>query len=48
MNGMRWIVATSLRYRYLVLFVAVMLVFFGIGQVRTMGSMYSPSSRRRK
>src|SRR6185503_247290 len=36
MNGMRWIVATSLRYRYLVLFVAVMLVFFGIGQVRTM------------
>jgi Cu/Ag efflux pump CusA len=36
MNEMRWIVATSLRFRYLVLFVAAVLVIFGVGQIRTM------------
>ena len=36
MNGMRWVVAASLRYRYLVLFVAIAMVFFGIGQIRSM------------
>jgi Cu/Ag efflux pump CusA len=36
MNEMRWIVASSLRYRYLVLFVAAVLVIFGIGQIRNM------------
>ena len=36
MNEMRWIVATSLRYRYLVLFIAAVLVIFGIGQIRAM------------
>ncbi|HXF64838.1 MAG TPA: efflux RND transporter permease subunit, partial [Caldilineaceae bacterium] len=36
MKEMRWIVATSLRFRYLVVFVAAALMFFGIGQIRTM------------
>lgn len=36
MNEMRWIVATSLRFRYLVIFVAAVLVVFGISQIRTM------------
>jgi Putative silver efflux pump len=36
MNEMRWLVASSLRYRYLVLFIATALVVFGIGQIRTM------------
>jgi CzcA family heavy metal efflux pump len=36
MNEMRWIVATSLRYRYLVVFVAAVLIIFGIGQIRAM------------
>ena len=36
MNEMRWIVATSLRFRYLVVFVAAALIFFGIGQIRAM------------
>src|SRR5512138_204295 len=33
---MQWIVATSLRFRYLVVFSAAALVIFGIGQMRTM------------
>lgn len=36
MNEMRWIVATSLRYRYLVVFAAAVLMIFGIGQIRAM------------
>ncbi|MFN8445746.1 MAG: efflux RND transporter permease subunit [Caldilineaceae bacterium] len=36
MNEMRWIVATSLRYRYLVVFVAAILMIFGVGQIRNM------------
>jgi CzcA family heavy metal efflux pump len=36
MNEMRWIVATSLRFRYLVVFVAAALIVFGIGQIRAM------------
>jgi CzcA family heavy metal efflux pump len=36
MNEMRWIVATSLRFRYLVVFIAAALIFFGIGQIRRM------------
>jgi CzcA family heavy metal efflux pump len=36
MNEMRWIVATSLRFRYLVVFVAAVLIIFGIGQIRAM------------
>ena len=36
MNEMRWIVATSLKYRYLVIFTVAVLIFFGIGQIRTM------------
>src|SRR5690349_17071238 len=33
---MQWIVATSLRFRYLVVFSAAALVVFGIGQMRTL------------
>ncbi|OUC06008.1 acriflavin resistance protein, partial [Litorilinea aerophila] len=33
---MRWIVASSLKYRYLVVFLAAILMFFGIDQIRTM------------
>jgi CzcA family heavy metal efflux pump len=36
MNEMRWIVATSLRFRYLVVFIAAVLIIFGIGQIRAM------------
>ena len=36
MNEMRWIVATSLRYRYLVVFAAAVLMIFGIGTIRAM------------
>jgi len=36
MNEMRWIVAMSLRYRYLVVFAAAVLMIFGIGQIRAM------------
>jgi CzcA family heavy metal efflux pump len=36
MNEMRWIVATSLRFRYLVVFIAAALMVFGIGQIRSM------------
>lgn len=36
MNEMRWIVAMSLRFRYLVVFIAAALMIFGIGQIRTM------------
>lgn len=36
MNEMRWIVAMSLRYRYLVVFVAAALMIFGIGRIRNM------------
>ena len=36
MNEMRWIVATSLRYRYLVVFAAAILMIFGISQIRQM------------
>ena len=36
MKEMNWIVATSLRSRYLVAFIAVALMVFGIGQIRTM------------
>lgn len=36
MNEMRWIVASSLKYRYLVVFLAAILMFFGIDQIRTM------------
>ena len=33
---MRWIVATSLRYRYLVVFAAAALMFFGVSQIHEM------------
>ena len=33
---MRWIVATSLRFRYLVVFTAAVLMLFGIGQIQAM------------
>ncbi len=36
MRVMTWIVATSLRYRYLVVFVALTLMFVGIGQIGDM------------
>jgi CzcA family heavy metal efflux pump len=36
MKEMNWIVATSLRFKYLVAFIAVALMVFGIGQIRTM------------
>ncbi|MDX1414249.1 MAG: efflux RND transporter permease subunit [Candidatus Promineifilaceae bacterium] len=36
MNEMQWIVAKSLKYRYLVVFVAAILMIFGIGQIRNM------------
>lgn len=36
MNEMKWIVAKSLKYRYLVIFAAAVLVFFGVGQIRNM------------
>lgn len=36
MNEMRWIVAMSLRFRYLVVFVAAALMVFGIGRIRNM------------
>ena len=36
MKEMNWIVATSLRFRFLVAFIAVVLMVFGIGQIRTM------------
>ncbi|HMN26696.1 MAG TPA: efflux RND transporter permease subunit [Caldilineaceae bacterium] len=36
MNEMRWIVATSLRFRYLVVFVAAVLMIFGVAQIRNM------------
>ncbi len=36
MNTLRWIVAASLRFRYLVVFIATALMVFGIGQIRTM------------
>ena len=32
---MRWIVQTSLRYRYLVIFLAVVLMAFGISRLRS-------------
>lgn len=33
---MHWIVATSLRFRYLVVFAATALILVGIGQIRGM------------
>ena len=36
MNEMQWIVAKSLKYRYLVVFAAAVLMVFGIGQIRNM------------
>src|SRR5689334_16423404 len=36
MREMQWIVATSLRYRYLVVFLAATLLIFGIAQIRAM------------
>lgn len=36
MNEMRWIVATSLRYRYLVVFVAAVLTLLGISRISEM------------
>ncbi len=36
MNEMRWIVAKSLRFRYLVVFLALVLMVFGFSQIRTM------------
>ncbi|NCF66542.1 MAG: AcrB/AcrD/AcrF family protein, partial [Chloroflexi bacterium] len=36
MNWMQWIVATSLRYRYLVVFIAAILMIFGISQIGNM------------
>lgn len=36
MNEMRWIVAASLRFRYLVVFVAAILLIFGISQISNM------------
>ena len=36
MRELHWIVAISLRYRYLVAFIAVLLIIFGVAQVRAM------------
>lgn len=36
MRELHWIVAVSLRFRYLVVFLSVVLIIFGISQVRTM------------
>ena len=36
MSELRWVVATSLRYRYLVVFAAAVLMIFGISQIRAM------------
>lgn len=36
MNGMRWIVATSLKLRYLVVFIAALLIVFGISRINDM------------
>jgi CzcA family heavy metal efflux pump len=36
MSELRWVVATSLRYRYLVVFIAVLLIIFGVAQVGAM------------
>ncbi|HSG19083.1 MAG TPA: efflux RND transporter permease subunit [Anaerolineae bacterium] len=36
MSEMRWIIATSLRYRYLVVFIAAVLLIFGISQIGNM------------
>jgi Cu/Ag efflux pump CusA len=36
MNEMRWIVAMSLRFRYLVVFAAAALIVFGVGRIRGM------------
>ncbi len=36
MNEMRWIVAKSLKYRYLVVFTAAVLMIFGISQIRSL------------
>lgn len=36
MNEMRWIVAKSLKYRYLVVFAAAVLMIFGISQIRSL------------
>ena len=36
MNEMTWIVAKSLKYRYLVIFAAAVLIVFGVGQIRNM------------
>ena len=36
MNEMTWIVAKSLKYRYLVIFVAAVLIIFGVGQIGDM------------
>ena len=36
MKEMNWIVATSLRFKYLVAFIALALMVFGLGQIRTM------------
>ena len=33
---MRWIVQTSLRFKFLVVFLAAVMIFLGIGQIRTM------------
>ena len=36
MNIMQWIVATSLRFRYLVVFAAVVLTLLGISRIQNM------------
>src|SRR3990170_7103452 len=36
MTEMRLMVATSLRFKYLVVFIATVLIVLGIGQIRTM------------
>ncbi|MGR9012412.1 MAG: efflux RND transporter permease subunit [Gammaproteobacteria bacterium] len=36
MNILRWIITTSLQFRYLVVFISAMLIFLGIGQIRSM------------
>ncbi len=36
MNEMQWIVAKSLKYRYLVVFAAALLMIFGISEIRSM------------
>ncbi|MGH8580962.1 MAG: efflux RND transporter permease subunit, partial [Gammaproteobacteria bacterium] len=36
MNALRWLIATSLRFRYLVVFISTALVVFAIAQIRTM------------